>query len=96
MRLLVFKKLLYNYLLLSGGFALLAASGAVSQVVAAGGLGAAGLAGLAPVLGGLGLVATGAGLMAMSDCSAPLCIATNGQCCLLRATIRGIICPDSC
>ena len=68
----------------------------MSQVVAAGGLGAAGLAGLAPVLSGLGLVATGAGLMAMNRCTAPLCIAGSGQCCFLIATARGIICPDSC
>ena len=87
-----------------GGFALLAASGAVSQVVslggaagAAGALGGVGAAGLAPLLGGLGLAgAAGAGLMAMSECSAPLCIADNGQCCLLTMNTRGIVCPQSC
>ena len=77
----------------SGGFALLATSGVVAQVIG-GGVGAAGLA---PLLGGLGLAgAAGAGLMAMSECSAPLCIADNGQCCLLTMNTRGIVCPPSC
>jgi len=89
--------------LCSGGFALLAASGAVAQAVgaagAAGAVGAAGLgaAGFAPILGGLGLAAVGGvGLMAMNECSAPLCIATSGQCCLLAMDSRGIVCPLSC
>ena len=73
----------------AGGFALLA-----SSAVAAQGLGAVGLA---PVLGGLGLAAVaGAGVMAMSECSAPLCIATSGQCCLLTMDTRGVVCPLSC
>ena len=77
-----------------GGFALLAASGAVAQAVGAAGLGAAGFA---PILGGLGLAAVGGmGLMAMNECSAPLCIADNGQCCLLAMDSRGIVCPLSC
>ena len=59
-------------------------------------LGAAGLAGLAPALGGLGLVVTAAGIMAMNACTAPLCIAVSGQCCFLAPTSRGIVCPDSC
>ena len=80
----------------SGGFALLAASGAVAQ--AAGGLSlGAGAAGFAPVLAGLGLATVGGmGLMAMNECSAPLCIATSGQCCLLAMDSRGIVCPPSC
>ena len=88
--------------LCSGGFALLAASGAVAQAVgAAGAAGAVGAAGLgaagAPLLGGLGLAAVGGvGLMAMNECSAPLCIATSGQCCLLVMDSRGIVCPLSC
>ena len=89
--------------LCSGGFALLAASGAVAQAVgaagAAGAVGAAGLgaAGFAPILGGLGLAAVGGmGLMAMNECSAPLCIATSGQCCFLALGTRGLVCPDSC
>ena len=78
----------------SGGFALLAASGAIAQAVGAVGLGAAGFA---PILGGLGLAAVGGvGLMAMNECSAPLCIATSGQCCLLAMDSRGIVCPLSC
>ena len=80
--------------LCSGGFALLAASGAVAQAVGAAGVGAAGFA---PILGGLGLAAVGGvGLMAMNECSAPLCIATSGQCCLLAMDSRGIVCPLSC
>ena len=80
--------------LCSGGFALLAASGAVAQAAGAAGLGAAGFA---PILGGLGLAAVGGmGLMAMNECSAPLCIATSGQCCLLAMDSRGIVCPPSC
>ena len=64
----------------------LAASGAVAQA-----------AGFAPLLGGLGLAAVGGvGLMAMNECSAPLCIATSGQCCLLAMDSRGIVCPPSC
>ena len=55
----------------------LAVSGAVAQAA-----GAAGAAGFAALLGGLGLAAVGGvGLMAMNECSAPLCIATSGQCC---------------
>ena len=91
----------------SGGFALIAATGIVSNVVggagAAAGVGAAGLgtAGIAPILGGLGLVgAAGAGgmaLMSMADCGGPfVCVAPSGQCCLVAITFRGVLCPDSC
>ena len=72
----------------------LAASGAVAQDAGAAGLGAAGFA---PLLGGMGLAAVGGmGLMAMNECSAPLCIATSGQCCLLGIDSRGVVCPLSC
>ena len=82
----------YPVPVVAGGFALLASSAVAAQAV--GGLGAVGLA---PVLGGLGLAAVGgAGVMAMSECSAPLCIATSGQCCLLTMDSRGIVCPLSC
>ena len=56
MRLLVFKKLLYNYLLLSGGFALLATTGANLAGLggpAAAAVGAATLTGASPVFTGL-------------------------------------------
>ena len=69
-------------------------AGAAGAVGAVGGVGAFGLA---PLLGGLGLAgAARAGLMAMSECSAPLCIAANGQCCLFTMSTRGIVCPPSC
>ena len=78
----------------SGGFALIAATGIVSNVV--GGAGA-----IAPILGGLGLVgAAGAGgmaLMSMADCGGPfLCVAPSGQCCMVLITFRGFLCPASC
>ena len=78
----------------SGGFALIAATGIVSNVV--GGAGA-----IAPILGGLGLVgAAGAGgmaLMSMADCGGPfVCVAPSGQCCLVLITFRGFLCPASC
>ena len=60
----------------------LAVSGAVAQAAGAAGAAGVGAAGFAPLLGGLGLAAVGGvGLMAMNECSAPLCIATSGQCC---------------
>jgi len=96
-----------NFPVVSGGFALIAATGIVSNVVggagAAAGVGAAGLgtAGIAPILGGLGLVgAAGVGgmaLMSMADCGGPfVCVAPSGQCCLVLITFRGFLCPASC
>ena len=81
-----------NFPVVAGGFALLAVSGVASNVVgagaAAGGLATIGAGGIAPLLGGLGLVgaagAAGMSLMAMAECGGPmLCVAASGQCCFL-------------
>ena len=77
-----------NFPIVTGGFALLAASG-----VAAISLG--------PVLAGLGLVGTGVAgvgvMMAMQQCGGPvMCVAPTGQCCFLAVTTRGFVCPLSC
>ena len=71
----------------SGGFALLTAAGLTGSV-----------GGLAPVLGGLGLVgAAGLGMMAVNQCVGPFrCAASSGQCCNTLITTRGPVCPISC
>ena len=73
------------------------AGNVVGEAAAAG----LGTAGIAPILGGLGLVgAAGVGgmaLMSMADCGGPfVCVAPSGQCCLVAITFRGVLCPDSC
>ena len=80
---------------LTGGFALLAASGV--SVVGAGG--AAGLtAALPAVLAGVGLAgAAGLGMMSLTQCGSPLmCSAPSGQCCFLALDRGRIVCPISC
>ena len=80
--------------LCSGGFALLAVSGLAGSTA---GLGGAAAAAGAAGLGGLGLMGAGMGLMmAMEECSVPLCVAASGQCCFLALGTRGLVCPDSC
>ena len=83
---------------------MIAASSLAAQTVSLGGaagavaaLGGAGVAGVAPLLGGVGLAgAAGLGLMAMTDCTTPLCVAASGQCCILTMGTRGLVCPPSC
>ena len=64
---------------------LLAASGFAGQVMT-------GLTGVTAA----GTLATATTMMAMNECTAPLCVATSGQCCLLAEGSRGPICPTSC
>ena len=76
----------------SGGFALLYTAGLASTSV---------IGGLAPVLGGLGLVgvagAAGMTVMSLMQCGGPFrCTSASGQCCRLLFSIRGPICPASC
>ena len=80
-----------NFPVVSGGFALLAATGVTGSLVG----------GLTPVLGGLGLVgvagAAGMTVMSMEQCGGPfMCVAPTGQCCFLALTFRGTLCPQSC
>ena len=97
-------KILVNFPVVAGGFALLAAGGVAGQTFAGLGVGAAAtplLAGAGgPLLAGLGLAGAGAAgmgfMMAMEDCMPPLCVAASGQCCLLILTSRGVGCPPSC
>ena len=77
-------------------------SGFAGNVAGAGALATIGAGGIAPVLGGLGLVgaagAAGMGLMAMAECGGPMfCVAASGQCCFLGMGIRAAVrCPPSC
>ena len=81
----------------------MAGLGAIAPV-----LGAAGLAGLLLLLllwlllllllilaGTAGVAGMGL-MMAMEECSVPLCVAASGQCCFLALGTRGLVCPDSC
>ena len=74
------------------GRPVLASSGIAGQVFA--GFKAARLASRKGGL--LGRAAARSGLKAASDCTGPLCIASNGGCCFLAVGRRGLVCPDSC
>ena len=80
-----------NFPVVSGGFALLAATGIASTFPAV----------LTPILGGLGLMgaagAAGLGVMAMTQCGGPIrCVSPGGQCCFLLISVRGPLCPAQC
>ena len=79
-----------NFPVVTGGFALLAASG-----LAGGGLSTS----IIPLVGAgtIGLLGAGVAAMMFSQCVGPIrCRAPSGQCCLLLFNRAGAVCPSPC